>query len=154
MASRTTTSLAALLGLFVAIQLLRPARTNPPVDPGHTLQARAHVPAEVDAIFARACQDCHSNLTRWPWYSQVAPVSWLVASDVNEGRRHMNFSEWDPRASHHSGSLFDEICEQVRTGEMPLWFYLPLHPDARLSPGDVNTICAWTAAAAQGTAPR
>ena len=140
-----TTIAVTLVGLFLAIQIVRPARTNPPVDPTHTIEARVDVPPAVDAILMRACIDCHSNETRWPWYSNLAPVSWLLASDVNGGRHHMNVSEWNPRASHHGDSLFEEICNQVRAGDMPPWYYRPLHPAAHLSADDVSKICAWTA---------
>jgi cytochrome c551/c552 len=76
----------------------------------------------------RACFDCHSNETTWPWYSNVAPVSWLVQRDVNGGRRHLNFSEWD-KPQRHAANVADE----VKTGDMPLWFYLPMHPKAKLT---------------------
>lgn len=76
----------------------------------------------------RACFDCHSNQTVWPWYSYVAPVSWLVQNDVDGGRQHLNFSEWD-RPQRHA----KDVAAQVKQGEMPLWFYLPMHPAARLT---------------------
>lgn len=82
---------------------------------------------ETREMARRACYDCHSNETRWPWYSAVAPVSWLVAKDVAEGREHLNFSEWDqPNEDAH------KILEVVEEGEMPLRKYLLLHPGARL----------------------
>ena len=84
-------------------------------------------------ILHRSCFDCHSNETKWPWYSYVAPVSWLVADDVYEGRRHMNFSLWA-----------DYNTKLVEIGEMPLWFYLPLHPTAELLPEDVQVIVSWS----------
>lgn len=139
-----TKAVVGLFVLFLASQVIRPARTNPPVDPAKTLEAHVEVPPDVAAILTRSCADCHSNRTQWPWYSNIAPASWLVANDVNEGREHMNFSDWEQR-HHHEGSPFDEICKQVREGEMPLWYYTPLHPATRLSPTDVQTICAWTA---------
>ena len=114
--------LLALFVLFLAIQIVRPARTNPPADPARTLEAHVEVPPNVEAILTRACADCHSNRTRWPWYSSVAPVSWLVVNDVNEGRRHLNFSDWEHRHRHEE-SPFDEICKQTRDGDMPPWSY-------------------------------
>jgi mono/diheme cytochrome c family protein len=80
------------------------------------------------ALFFRACRDCHSNETEWPWYSFVAPASWLVQRDVEEGRSHFNVSEWGREENHG-----DEAAKLVREGEMPPWFYLPLHPPAQLS---------------------
>ena len=76
----------------------------------------------------RACFDCHSNQTRWPWYAWIAPGSWLMQNDVEEGRDHLNFSEFDQRQRNA-----DEAADQVRSGEMPLWQYTLLHPEARLS---------------------
>ncbi len=83
---------------------------------------------ETRSTFVRACGDCHSNQTRWPWYSHVAPVSWLVAYDVEEGRSHFNVSEWG--RPENEG---DEAAELVQDGEMPPWYYLPMHPEARLT---------------------
>ena len=80
--------------LFVAIQFIRPARTNPPINPTRTIEARTQMPEEVGMLFDMSCSDCHSYETRWPWYSKVAPVSWLVWSDVQEGRSAMNLSDW------------------------------------------------------------
>jgi hypothetical protein len=77
----------------------------------------------------RACYDCHSNETAWPWYSRIAPVSWLTGRDVRQGRSRLNFSEWnDPLDQADDGS------EEVQAGNMPPWFYLPMHPEARLTP--------------------
>jgi hypothetical protein len=83
------------------------------------------------ALFFRACRDCHSNETVWPWYSHIAPVSWLVQHDVDDGRSHFNVSDWGREEQHG-----DEAAEMFRSEEMPLWFYLPLHADARLSDED------------------
>jgi len=98
----------------------------------------------VAAILRRSCYDCHSNESRWPWYSYVAPISWLVASDVHEGREHVNFSDWG-RSGHHHGTAetIEKIGEEVAGGDMPLWYYLPLHPGARLSKSDVETLKTW-----------
>jgi hypothetical protein len=86
-------------------------------------------------LFRRACFDCHSNQTGWRMYSYVAPVSWLVARDVNEGRSHLNFSEWDKPQRHAK-----DVTEQVKSGEMPLWFYVPLHPSAKLSDSEKQAL--------------
>lgn len=86
-------------------------------------------------LFFRACGDCHSNETVWPWYSQVAPASWLVQRDVDEGRSHFNVSEWGRRGNHG-----EEAAELVREGEMPPWFYLPAHPEAHLSESEKTAL--------------
>src|SRR5712664_3174329 len=83
-----------LVIIFFGLQFIRPAKTNPPIDQAQTIEAQTQVTPQVEAILDRSCNDCHSNKTRWPWYSNVAPVSWLVVDDVNEARRVLNFSEW------------------------------------------------------------
>jgi hypothetical protein len=119
-------TLLALAALFVLIQLVPYGRAheNPPVR-----QEPPWDSSETRALAVRACFDCHSNETKWPWYSWVAPMSWLLERDVTEGREHMNFSEWD-REQRDA----DEAPEMVAEGEMPPWFYLPAHPEARLTP--------------------
>jgi Haem-binding domain len=104
--------------------------TNPPV----TKEAPWNSPDTRD-LFRRACFDCHSNQTQWRWYSYVAPVSWLVGRDVNQGRSHLNFSEWDKPQKHA-----ENVTEQVKQGEMPLWFYVPLHPSAKLSDAEKQAL--------------
>lgn len=118
-------ALGGLMGLIVLIQLLPFGRdhTNPPV----VAEPNWDSP-QTRALFFRACADCHSNETVWPWYSQVAPVSWLVSRDVVEGREQFNISEWG--RPENEG---DEAAETVQEGEMPLWFYVPLHPEANLT---------------------
>ena len=79
---------------IVVAQFIRPAKTNPAADPSLAIESHVQVDPKVSAIIDRSCADCHSNRTRWPWYSQVAPVSWFVIDHVNEGRKELNFSEW------------------------------------------------------------
>jgi hypothetical protein len=141
-------ALLGFVGLLLGIQAIRPIRTNPPVNPSHTLEATVPVPSHVQTILQRSCFDCHSDQTRWPWYSNVAPVSWFVIDHVDSGRRHANFSEWlrrdtkDP--TQYTRERFEAICKQVQTHDMPLWSYLLIHRDAWLSPADIDAICRWT----------
>ncbi len=90
---------------------------------------------ETRQLIHRACFDCHSNETVWPWYSNVAPVSWLLQRDVNVGRRHLNFTDWKVPQRHAK-----DIAEQVRKGDMPPWYYLPMHPDARLTAAEKQAL--------------
>lgn len=116
--------LGGVVAAFVLIQLVPYGRahTNPPV------QVRpAWVDPDTKALFTRACADCHSNETRWPWYSNVAPVSWLVQRHVQEGRQKFNVNV------PGFGGDADEAAGQVRRGKMPEPTYLPLHPEARLT---------------------
>ncbi len=94
MPSLARVAVVAFVAVLLGTQLIRPARTNPPTDPSRTITARMRVTPEVAAVLKRACRDCHSNETTWPWYSNVAPISWLVIDHVRSGRRHFNYSEW------------------------------------------------------------
>jgi hypothetical protein len=129
---------------FVVIQFFGPAKSNPPIDPSQTIDAQLRVTPQVSAIFARSCNDCHSNKTRWPWYSNVAPVSWLVIDDVNQGRAAMNLSEWGRNDKDWQSKKLRQMCEEVQDGAMPLNSYTPMHPGSKLSPEDVKTLCDWT----------
>ena len=91
-----------LIVFCAASQIIRPSRANPPIDQKRELHAVLPLDPTVASIFARSCNDCHSNRTVWPWYSQIAPISWLVAYDVRQGRQKMNFSEWDASGSKNS----------------------------------------------------
>ncbi len=123
-----------------AIQLVPVDRTNPPVE--------TEVPAtpEVRSVLRRACYDCHSNETVWPWYSRIAPVSWLVARDVQEGREELNFSTWNLYTTKEQLKKLKKSGEEVAEGEMPPRMYLPPHPDARLSADDRALLRAWSQA--------
>ena len=138
--------LILLAVVFVAIQFSRPARTNPPVNPAQSIEANLQVSPQVAAIFDRSCNDCHSNKTVWPWYTNVAPVSWFLVNHVNEGRGDMNLSEWGSYDKDKQSHRLRDICEQVQDGEMPLSTYTPLHPKAKLSAADVQTLCDWAKA--------
>jgi hypothetical protein len=116
-----------VLVLTVLIQFVPYGRnhTNPPVIMEPTWDS-----PQPRQLAVRACYDCHSNETAWPWYTNVAPVSWLTQHDVDDGRHKLNFSEWNrPQKT-------DDIVKSVRDGEMPPAIYLPTHPSANLSTGD------------------
>lgn len=129
---------------FIVIQFIRPAKTNPPADPGQAIESHLQVTPQVAAILDRSCNDCHSNKTRWPWYSNVAPVSWFVIDHVNEGRENVNLSEWGKYNQREVGNLLKQMCREAKAGVMPLSSYTPLHPGSKLSAGDIKTICDWT----------
>lgn len=135
--------LAGLI-VLVVMQLFRPARTNPSTDPTRELQANVAVSPAAGAVLSRSCSDCHSNRTVWPWYSQVAPASWLVVSDVNRGRAALNFSEWGSYASVARQKHLAEVCKEVKEGEMPGFAYTLIHREAKLSAADVSAVCEWT----------
>jgi hypothetical protein len=136
------------LTVVVAMLLINPKRTNPPVAPGRDLLASNTPPAEIVTILRNACYDCHSHETKWPWYSRVAPVSWWVVDHVNHGREELNFSEWphdDPkRAARRLRSMGDVVME----GEMPLSSYVKGHPEALLSDQQRDAFSRWAEAEA------
>jgi len=129
--------LIALAVVVVVIQLVPVDRTNPPV------KAAVSAPAGVAAILERSCYDCHSNQTRWPWYSHVAPASWLVAGDVHEARKKLNFSTWGQLSPDEQTHMRHEMWAQIENGEMPLWMYTLVHRQARLSPQDKEVLKGW-----------
>jgi cytochrome c551/c552 len=123
---------ALLAAVVIQIVPFGHSHTNPPVK-----KEPAWNSPQTGDVVRRACFDCHSNETVWPWYSNVAPVSWLVRRDVNGGRRHLNFSEWDQPQRHAK-----DVAEEVKEGDMPPWFYLPMHPAARLSAAEKEALIA------------
>ena len=122
-------TLLSMIALLVLIQFIPVERENPPVDPSIVIQA----PPEIMVILERSCYDCHSHQTDWPPYAYVAPVSWLVAGDVEEGREHLNFSEWYKMPEDKIARAKGEIIDEVTEGEMPLSIYLIMHSDAALN---------------------
>ena len=132
--------------LFVIAQFKRPAKTNPAFDQSMALDAHTQLDPKVAAILDRSCNDCHSNKTRWPWYANVAPVSWFVIDHVEEGREHMNLSEWGKYSSDERKALLGDFCELVTENAMPLSSYTPLHPGSKLSDEDKKVICEWATA--------
>jgi mono/diheme cytochrome c family protein len=132
--------------VFLSIQFVPYGRShsNPPVS-----QEPAWNAPETRALAKRACFDCHSNETQYPWYSNVAPVSWLTERDTIEGRQKLNFSEWD-----RPQKAATEAAEELSKGEMPPWFYLPVHPDAQLSAAERATLMAGLQSSAGAVAHR
>jgi hypothetical protein len=134
-------AVSAVILVLAAIQLFQPDRTNPPLDPKMAFESVAKPAPKLISIINRSCRDCHTNSTTWPWYSQIAPVSWLVASDVKEGRAHINFSEWGRLGNEMSKLKLIQVCSEVREGAMPLWQYTLIHSRARLSQADKDELC-------------
>lgn len=141
------------VGIIVAVVLLvaqvyRPERSNPQVDPQRGIHAILSVDPTVTTVFNRACRDCHSNQTVWPWYTSVAPASWLVVSDVRRGRTAMNLSEWGNYTPQQQQKHLKAICSEVTEGEMPALQYIWMHRDAVLNPAEKAAVCQWTRAQA------
>jgi hypothetical protein len=144
----------AFIAGAVAILLVVWARRGPDrlpsahADPAMALAARAIVPPDVSDLLRRACNDCHSQETVWPWYARVPGSGWLVTRDVEHGRRQMNFSRWGEYNPYDRADMLDKICERATRHEMPLRPYTWLHADARLNDADVAALCRWTDAEA------
>lgn len=141
--------LLVLVGIFLIIQVIpsnRPA--NEPVAGVDFFQQYA-VPERVETIIRTSCFDCHSQEVSYPWYSYVAPVSWLVSRDVRFGRANLDFSRWHELDKKDKIKLAGEIGEEVEQGLMPMPIYLVMHSDATLSPEDQQLILEWSEALAE-----
>jgi hypothetical protein len=135
-----------LVALFVVAQAVPygRSRTNPPT----TAEPRWDSPQTRD-LARRACFDCHSNLTTWPWYSNVAPVSWLVQRDVDEGRSELNFSEWDRPQDVDA----EDLVEKIRDGSMPPWYYTIPHRGAKLTSAEQDALVSGLTATLRRSPP-
>jgi len=126
-----------ILIIFIGIQFIPVDRSNPPV------KSDIPAPLKVKQILVNSCYDCHSNQTRWPWYSYIAPISFYIARDVEEGRDELNFSEWDKYDLRKKFKKLDEVVEEIEEGKMPPKQYIWLHPDAKITPEDLDAIRSW-----------
>ena len=130
------------VSIFIGIQFVpTPAVSKTSISATHTAEM---INPQVSAILDRSCQDCHSNRTAWPWYSHVAPVSWVISKHVSEGREMLDFSEWVNQPPSVDERML--ICDAVSNGRMPLPGYTVIHRNARLSKQDVELLCRWAAA--------
>ena len=136
-----------LVAAFAVIQFIRPDFTNPPVVQADTLEANLQVPENVKTILDRSCKDCHTNETRYPWYSYIQPSAWFLANHIAEGRGQLNYSTWKTYPAAKQRRKLSQVCEQVQSGEMPLPSYLWVHRDAQMSDADIRILCDWTEAA-------
>jgi hypothetical protein len=141
MSRRVKQAAVVFVIVFAAAQLVRPERANPTTDATRTIQAHVGTTSELVAVLDRSCRDCHSNGTVWPWYTQIAPGSWLMAYGVREGRTAVNFSEWAGYSPEAQRTLLSASCQDASTGKMP-GSYTLLHPEMRLTAQDIETICA------------
>jgi hypothetical protein len=132
---------------LVGLQFFNPALTNPVVPPGGDLMSANPPPAEVAALLHNACYDCHSYETKWPWYSHVAPVSWLQTSHVYKARDAMNFSDWPHDDPALERGALKHIGHEVETGRMPLPSYTWIHRASRLTPAQRKELTDWAAKA-------
>ena len=135
-----------ILFLIVALafaQFFKPSKNLGSVSPEHIFE-QEQLPPEIKTIITNACLDCHSNHTNYLWYHKIAPVSWLVSSDIKEGKKKLNFSEWGKMDAFDKIGALDKICDEVKDGEMPIKAYTLMHRKARLSEEEKGVLCAWT----------
>src|SRR5262249_32395474 len=137
---RIKQAIVVLVVVFAAAQLVRPDRTNPPTDASRTFQAHGGTSGGLAAILDRSCRDCHSNETEWAWYTQIAPLSWLMARSVTEGRKAVNFSEWAAYTPQQRRLLLSASCDDARSGKMP-GPYTFFKSETRLTADEIETIC-------------
>ena len=133
----------ALLITLIAIQFIRPAK-NQTTDPQpYAIQTKFEVPENVSSILKKACYDCHSNNSQYPWYSNIQPVYWWLNDHIEEGKGHLNFDEYTNKRLRYQYHKMEEVIEQVKEGEMPLNSYTWTHTDARLTSEEKAALTGW-----------
>jgi len=136
-----------LIALAGSVLAMTRKESTPEPSPALSFDVVARPPSDVAAMLHRACYDCHSTETRWPWYSHIPPVSWMIHSDVEHARAVLNFSQWGAQAGNtpaHGSAMLSAVCAAVETGLMPKHDYLTMHPGARLTNADRERLCLWT----------
>ncbi len=132
-----------LIVIVVIIQFIPTGRPDAVNNNPNDVLINNPVPDSVASLLTTTCYDCHSNETYYPWYSYVAPVSWLVARDVKEGRKHVNFSEWESLYKMKKAEILDDLVDEVSDGGMPMLIYPLMHPEAKLTKADRQMIVDW-----------
>jgi hypothetical protein len=127
-------------------QFFQPDRTNPASDPAMSIRQDPLVTTEVMGLMERACFDCHTNETRWPWYSNVTPINYLTVRDVEEGRKHMDLSAWLSQAPARRASSLERMYDEVTDGAMPLPPFVLMHPEAKWTDDEKKTFLDWASA--------
>ena len=133
----------AVLFLVIAIQFI-PVKQNNGREQSAFIGNQFPVNAEVKSVLQKACMDCHSNVTEYPWYANVQPFAWYLANHVNDGKRHLNFDAFLHYRPYKQFHKLEEIDEVLLEGEMPLWDYSLLHPKAKLSEDDKHLLIEWS----------
>jgi hypothetical protein len=133
-----------IVAALLAAQIVRPSRDAAPHDPSQDLTRVLAVPATVKGALDRACYDCHSQRTRWPWYAQISPISWMVARDVVAAREELDFSRFGALEPSERSAALEAIGDATTTERMPLSSYALVHAEARLTAAERAAIAAWT----------
>ena len=144
----------ALLALLLLVLWAPYLVSNPPVNASETLETALAPPPHVEETLSKACNNCHSNRTAWPWYAHLRPIASKIRNDVREGRRALNFSEWrgqtrgDPEVERKT---LETSCALMQAGMMPPAYYLYIHPNAKLANAEIREFCAWAHSAQRGS---
>lgn len=138
--TRMKRALLLLSAVFIIAQFIRPDRSVPAHDPATDLLVMTEAPTEIANMVRAACYDCHSYETHYPWYVAITPVNWFMQDHIDEARVHLNYSRWDKDGDTKDARKSGKF---IRKGEMPLGSYTPLHPEARLSDAEKETLAAW-----------
>ena len=137
-----------ILGMLVAglvvAQFFQPDRNLGEIDRGVDLVNSTIVPEEVALLLKSSCYDCHSNHTKYPWYSKISPVSWFLEDHIREGKEALNFSQWASLEKNEKIGKLADICDEIDSGSMPLKSYLLIHGDAKLTLAELESLCVWT----------
>jgi len=134
--------LIVLLVLFVAAQAFRPAKNNSN-DTSKDISKSYVVPENVKAILAKACNDCHSNNTKYPWYAEIQPVAWWLNDHIQDGKKHLNFNEFDGYRIARQYKKLEECIDEVKEGEMPMSSYTIIHKEAKLTDDEKQALFTW-----------
>ncbi len=145
----------SIVVIFVGIQFIRPVRNIAAPGPTPNDLTVLHPPSQaVTAILARACNDCHSDTTRYPWYADIQPVAWWLNRHIVDGKRHLNFSQFGKYPAKRSKKKLEGIIDETREGGMPLTSYTLIHRDAKLTDADVKALADWVRSIQQSTATK
>jgi hypothetical protein len=139
--------LVSIVAVGILIQFIRPERNLGVLETEDDFIRVSQIPDTLAGLLLNSCYDCHSNRTRYPWYSHVAPFSWYLNKHIVEGKAHLNFSSWGIMDKAQKITQLDQICEETASGSMPLPSFLLIHRSARLSDKDIQAICDWAEAA-------
>jgi hypothetical protein len=132
-----------LLFAFIVIQFIHPKPNKASGDQPNHIGKRFTIPGDVKIILGKACNDCHSNNTRYPWYSNIQPVDWWLTNHIKEGKAHLNFDEYTNRSLRYQYHKMEETVELVKKGEMPLDSYTWIHKDAILTEDEKSKLIGW-----------
>jgi hypothetical protein len=132
-----------LVLVLVLIQFIRVDKTNPPIDSSKDFVTLVKAPVEIVSLLEKACYDCHSNKTSYPWYFNVAPIAWWAKDHVNDGRKHLNFSVWGDYKDERKADKLDEMLGEIDQSEMPLSSYTLMHEEAKLTADEKTALVNW-----------